>query len=36
MVASGGLGKVSLMAPFIPAKMGTNIYDDMLRGPMKG
>jgi len=36
MVTSGGLGEVSLMAPFIPAKMGTNTYDDMLRAPING
>lgn len=33
MVADGGLGEVALVAPFIPAKMGTNTYDDQLRAP---
>jgi hypothetical protein len=32
-VAAGGHGQVSLVAPFIPAKMGTPLYEDQLRPP---
>lgn len=28
----GGRGRVSLLAPFVPSKMGTNEFDDRLRG----
>jgi len=31
LVAAGGKGRVSLIAPFIPSRMGTNTYDDQLR-----
>jgi hypothetical protein len=30
-IAAGGHGAVSLVAPFIPSRMGTNTYDDQLR-----
>lgn len=33
IVHSGGLGEVSFLSAFLPAKMGTNRYDDMLRAP---
>jgi hypothetical protein len=33
VVRKGNLGKVTFCAPFIPARMGTNTYDDLLRGP---
>jgi hypothetical protein len=32
-VRAGGLGETSLVAPFIPAKMGTTLYEDQLRAP---
>lgn len=32
-LAAGGKGVTSLVAPFIPAKMGTPLYEDELRGP---
>lgn len=31
LVTSGGKGEVALVAPFIPAKMGTTQYEDQLR-----
>lgn len=31
LVAAGGKGRVSLVAPFIPVKMGTDTYVDQLR-----
>ncbi|GAA1844260.1 hypothetical protein GCM10009836_24590 [Pseudonocardia ailaonensis] len=30
-VETAGRGRVSLLAPFIPSRMGTNAYDDQLR-----
>ncbi|MFJ3212593.1 hypothetical protein [Streptomyces flaveolus] len=33
LVGRGGRGELSLIAPFIPSKMGTNTYDDQLRAP---
>jgi hypothetical protein len=32
-VRAGGLGEATLVAPFIPAKMGTTLYEDELRAP---
>jgi hypothetical protein len=32
-LAAGGKGVTSLVAPFIPSKMGTSLYEDQLRGP---
>jgi len=32
-VRAGGLGEVTFVAPFIPSKMGTTLYEDQLRGP---
>lgn len=32
-IAAGGKGMTSLVAPFIPAKMGTALYEDQLRAP---
>jgi hypothetical protein len=29
----GGFGTTSLVAPFLPAKMGTSLYEDQLRAP---
>ncbi len=31
LVAAGGAGRLSLIAPFIPAKMGSDLYVDQLR-----
>ncbi|MET7335447.1 hypothetical protein [Nonomuraea sp. NPDC005650] len=33
-LATSGKGVTSLIAPFIPAKMGTSLYEDQLRGPV--
>ncbi|MCJ1302881.1 hypothetical protein MMC08_005686 [Hypocenomyce scalaris] len=33
LVESGGFGTVSMLAPFIPSKMGTDTYVDQLRAP---
>jgi hypothetical protein len=32
-VRAGGRGETTLVAPFIPAKMGTTLYEDQLRAP---
>jgi len=32
-IQAGGFGELALIAPFIPSKMGTNIYEDQLRAP---
>ncbi|OCK79328.1 hypothetical protein K432DRAFT_455652 [Lepidopterella palustris CBS 459.81] len=32
LIKASGLGNVALVAPFISSKMGTNAYDEMLRG----
>ncbi|MGH3247068.1 MAG: hypothetical protein ACRDOI_12765, partial [Trebonia sp.] len=35
-VAHGGHGVTVLAAPFVPAKMGTPLYEDQLRAPAEG
>lgn len=35
-IAASGLGVTSLVAPFVPAKMGTPLYEDQLRAPVNG
>lgn len=32
-VRAGGKGETALVAPFIPSKMGTTLYEDQLRAP---